>query len=944
MKRLSRQALLIATLAASVAAATDAHSDLSVAPEPGSARVWPSAVELPTELRLSDQDLIDELRHLMELGERFEGPSATTRESFTRLRTFSASLSRGEFDDTVAREEILPLLDALEDEFEARAAVGLVSGLLSARLDPGPYSLSLWDEVVRETNRDSALQAERARAHFYAGHQYLMSEPPAVTAALARFVMADLVAPETPRGDARAHRLRVALYPRYAERTASSLREAGALAGEFKRRPTTIQDWLDWSERHVLSQPVEAIAASSWVLENGSVGSAELAEAHVRRGQALLNLSPRAPDLALIEFDTVLDSYGTELAMTDIARAYRAGCLSQLGRAEEAIAAATAALGSKTLASRERVLALTYRGLSQTMLDPPQPELARKDYSTVVEMAEASNSERAHALWFRARLGFYGDLADYRRSVADLSKALELDDVPDRLLPHLLRWRARLSERFDPPDTATALRDYSTLIAYQRRTGASATSTLIERGDLMLESDPPNNLAAIWDYSSVLADAGCDPEQRAEAYYSRAIAFNRLGSQDDPRVLNDLRSAVEVEEASGYWRGFAAAWLADILLSQAEPEIDEVLEITTAALVWQDVPIQTVDDLRSLRAHAKALHAGDQHADSDDRSGFWSWITRELRDPSAAELLEEGKQHMVGSERNYKSAISAFSSAIETEGARPDEIAEALYRRGEAYLELEPPRERDAARDFRSAAEVTGAGSCWRTWALAHLSDLQLDSTIRSRPLEAIETATEALERFDCQSDGRKWAQLTRARAYRDLEPVPIEKVIADLTAVVDRTRRGSYYFAWSLAYRGNTYHHDDDNTRVILAYADYTSVINEAELVKQSDAEALAWALLSRAELLATHNPQNRELWLADIHAVLALEQVGDWYRAEAYLVQGRSYLNQVPVDLTAAQAAFSAVLAVANASDDQRAEAQSELMSLGAADVIDEGFGLGW
>ena len=153
----------------------------------------------------------------------------------------------------------------------------------------------------------------------------------------------------------------------------------------------------------------------------------------------------------------------------------------------------------------------------------------------------------------------------------------------------------------------------------------------------------------------------------------------------------------------------------------------------------------------------------------------------------------------------YDIAIDLSTSLLDCPELTSELRAMALYNRGFAYGNLEPPRTEDAIADYTAVIEMPDAPAEQKSWVLINRG-VTYGKLEPPRTKDVIADYTAVIEMLDAPAVSKAKALFNRGFTYGKLEPPRTEDSIADYTAVIEIPDAPAEQTAWALYNRGITY------------------------------------------------------------------------------------------------------------------------------------------
>jgi tetratricopeptide (TPR) repeat protein len=168
-------------------------------------------------------------------------------------------------------------------------------------------------------------------------------------------------------------------------------------------------------------------------------------------------------------------------------------------------------------------------------------ERALSDYTTVIEMSDATEDQKARALVGR---GFVKSLLeDYEQAISDYALVIEMPDAPEDQKVHALVGRGHMNGALGY--YARAVSDYTLVIEMQDALMVSKVLALVWRGHM--NGALGYYERAVSDYTLVIEMQDAPADQKAQALVSRGATYSVLGNIE--QAIADYTLVIEMQDA-----------------------------------------------------------------------------------------------------------------------------------------------------------------------------------------------------------------------------------------------------------------------------------------------------------------------------------------------------------------------------------------------------------
>jgi len=400
---------------------------------------------------------------------------------------------------------------------------------------------------------------------------------------------------------------------------------------------------------------------------------------------------------------------------------------------------------------------------------------------------------------------------------------------------------------------------------------------------------PPKREEEIKDYTKIIEMPKVSVEYKTKALFHRAVTYGELKPPKKEKKIEGYTKIIEMSDAPIEYKGMALCNRALSYGKMKPPKIDEAIADNTAAIALRDVPVYI--KARALCNRATAYH---NIFDPTILNKKIDYCTAVIEAPEAHEeckivaLLNRARTYFILEPPNTEKAIADCTTLIEMPDVPVDNKAKALCLRADIYSELKSPKKDEAIAGYTTVIELPDVSAENKSEAL-YCRAIEYMQLKPPKTEEAIADYTAVIEMPDAPADLKSRALVNRANSYRELEPPKIKEATADYSAVIEMPDAPADPKSRALVNRAVQYQHLDPSKREE-AIADYTTVIK----IPKVPADPKSRALVNRADSYCELEPPKIKEAIADYTAIIKMPDSPTDIKIKAHNSRGMLYFDE--------------------------------------------------
>jgi len=341
----------------------------------------------------------------------------------------------------------------------------------------------------------------------------------------------------------------------------------------------------------------------------------------------------------------------------------------------------------------ERAGALINRGQSYGLIGVM--EKAIDDYTLVFDMVDALVELKATALINRGTA--YGTLGETEKAIANYTMAIETVDAPVELKVAALLNRCVSCNGLG--ETEKVIADYTTVIEMPDAPVYQKAKALFNRGATLNKLGETEKVIA--DYTTVIEMLEAPEDQKAKALVNRGAIYGKLGATD--KAIGDYTSAIETPNLPIDLKVMALFNRGATFNKLGETE--KVIADYTTVIEMPDAPV----DQKANALFNRGATYGKLGEAAKELADYKSVIEMPdaPEDQKAQALVNRGVTHVQFGE--MEKALADFTSVIKMPDAQVGQKADAWVNRG--VIHWKSGQMREALESFQAAIRIAPQGS-----------------------------------------------------------------------------------------------------------------------------------------------------------------------------------------------------------------------------------------